>query len=154
MKKTVLVLLVMAIFSMAAFGMTYIGGGVMKEFGGYNRTFGEARLTMGSGVTFDFIGHLDLANMDPSYWLQLYTYINAALSLSGLDLYVGVSPTWFFGNGSFSQFSFYDHGYVHAGASYSINQFKVYADVTYVLYYNPISLGNIPMGTIGAQYGF
>ncbi len=156
MKKIVLILLVMLVFSIAAFGMTYIGGGFMREFGGYNRTFAEARLTMGSGMTFDILGHLILSNMNPAYFLQLYTYLNASfqLSNSNLELYAGFSPTWFFGNGSFSQYDFYNHGYFHAGAAYKMNQFRIYGELGWQLYYSPLSLGSVPMGTIGAQFGF
>lgn len=154
MKKIVLIFLATTVFSMAVFSMTYIGGGLMKEFGGYNRTFAEARLTMGSGITFDVMGHLILSNMNPSSFLQLYTFVNATLSLSNLDLYFGFSPCWYFSGGTFSQSSFQNHGYVQAGAAYNINRFRVYANLAYLLHYNPISLGNVPMGTIGAQFGF
>lgn len=155
MKKFFIVAVVALTLASIAFGGVYLGGGMMKEFGGYNRTFLEGRITAGStGLSADIEGHLLLSNPNPTYFLQLYTYVNVNLPMSLFELYAGFSPSWFFYNGSFSESALKSHGYVHGGVALNFKPVRVYGEIAYQLIYSPISLGTVPMGSLGIQIGF
>ncbi len=155
MKKILIVVVVALMLSSVAFGGVYLGGGLMKEFGGWNRTFLEGRITAGStGLSADIMGHLSLSNLNPTHFLQLYTYVNVNIPLSSLDFYAGFSPSWFFSNGKFSENELKSHGYVHAGVALNFKPLRIYGEISYQVIYSPISLGIVPMGSFGVQLGF
>lgn len=155
MKKFLIITIIATALSGIVFGGVYLGGGAMKEFGGYNRTFLEGRITVGStGLSADLLGQVDLSNLDPTHFLQLYTYVNVNLPISLFELYAGFSPCWFFYNGGFMESSLKSHGYVHGGVSFNFKPVRVYGEVSCQLIYSPISLGTVPMGTLGIQVGF
>jgi hypothetical protein len=154
-KKIFTIFVVLSVLSVFVFGGTWIGGGISKELSGQNRTFIEGRATLGFGViSVDLMGQLLLSNPNPTYWTEIYTYVNIDIPIQNFEIYAGFSPTWFFYNGQFNQSGLTSGGYVHGGAALDLKPLRIYADVAYVLDYSPISLGSVPIPSIGAQFGF
>ncbi len=154
MKSIIILLVVVSILAGTLYAGTYIGGGVMHEFGVMSRNMFEGRLTFGSSLSVDVAGHLLFSNPNPAYWVQFYTYLNLNIPISNFETYVGFSPTWFFYRGIFSVRELKAHGYVHGGVALNLKPVRLYGEVSYQLIYSPISLGTVPMGTVGVQFGF
>jgi hypothetical protein len=161
MNKKFLVLTLMTLaLAGSLFATTFVGGGVSKEFSGYfQRTFIDGRVTVenmlaGNMLTLDVEGELDPSNFNPTIWAQLYTYINFNLPISNFEIYVGFSPSFFFGNGVFNTEEFQQHGYVHGGVAVNLQKVRIYGELFKQLVYSPFGLGNVIMGSVGAQFGF
>ncbi len=155
MRKVLIVLLMFAILSATfVFAGVWVGIGASQEFGGMGRTFLDARLTFSSLLSFDIADQLLLSNISPQYWDQLYTYINLDIQLWFFELYGGYSPCLYFYEGQFQMPDLANHGYVHGGISLDLKSWRIYGETAYRLYYDPFSLGSVPIYSLGVQIGF
>ncbi|WP_036225132.1 hypothetical protein [Mesoaciditoga lauensis] len=154
MRKLLLVILAVSIFSGSLFATTFVGLGFTRELSGQQRNFIDGRLTFGNMLTIDVEGSLCLSNLNPMYSTQIYTYVNFSIPISNFEIYAGFSPTFFFAYGNFSTYEFQQHGYLHAGIAAKFQKIRIYGELFKILYYSPIQLGDVTLIEVGGQFGF
>ncbi|MGC8580425.1 MAG: hypothetical protein ACP5MB_10270, partial [bacterium] len=147
-------LMIVTLCVTSVFAGVWIGIGGSQEFGGMGRTFLDARLTFGSLLSFDIADQVLLSNISPQYWDQLYTYVNLDIQLWFVELYGGYSPALYFYQGQFQMPDLMNHGYVHGGISFDFKPLRIYGETAYRLYYDPLSIGSVPIYSLGVQIGF
>jgi hypothetical protein len=159
MKRFLILIAVLSIFTGSLFATTFIGGGVGKYLGQEVDSSSmidwvEGRITFGSMLTFDLGAALNPADFNPSHQLQFLTYLNLDIPISNLEIYAGFSPFLSFDFGQFDSESLKSVGLVHAGIALSFQKVRIYGEAVKFLYYSPFNL--LPYTAIagGVQIGF